>query len=110
MAKSDKNKNRRTLIIYVIVSIIVLLGGVLPFALPRADTISGTGTIQFVNLEGGFYGIKSDDGIQYDPTDLDPNFAQNGTRVEFTGRIRTDIVNVHQWGTMLDVTSIEQLP
>ena len=28
----------------------------------RGEAISGTGTVKFVDLEGGFYGIVGDDG------------------------------------------------
>jgi len=111
MARStEQSKKRRLLILYIAISIIVILGTVLPFALPREDTISGTGTVTFVDLEGGFYGIIADGGIQYDPTNLDRNFEQDKLRVNFEGRIRSDVVNTHQWGTILELTKIEKLP
>ena len=110
MKSSEQRKKRSLLIVYIAISIIVVLGTVLPFALPREDIISGTGTVKFVDLEGGFYGIIANSGIQYDPTNLDRAFEQNNIRVKFEGRIRTDLVNAHQWGTILELTRIEKLP
>lgn len=98
------------MILYIAVSVIVLLGTVLPFALPGEDIISGTGNVTFVDLEGGFYGISADGGIHYDPANLDRNFEQDNLRVKFEGRIRSDTVNTHQWGTILELTKIEILP
>lgn len=110
MKSTEQRKKRSLLIIYLAISIIVVLGTVLPFALPREDLITGTGTVTFVNLEGGFYGIIADSGIQYDPTFLDRDFEQDKLRVKFEGRIRADLVNIHQWGTILELTRIEKLP
>ncbi|MDO8577713.1 MAG: hypothetical protein Q7R50_00840 [Dehalococcoidales bacterium] len=110
MKSTEQRKKRSLLIVYIAISIIVVLGTVLPFALPREDIISGTGMVKFVNLEGGFYGIIADSGIQYDPTNLDRNFEQDNLRVKFEGRIRSELVNTHQWGTILELTRIEKLP
>jgi len=98
------------MLLYLAVSVIMLLGTILPFALPREDIVTGNGTITYVNLEGGFYGIIADGGIQYDPANLDVSFAQDSLRVSFAGKIRTDIANTHQWGTVLELTKLEKLP
>lgn len=110
MKSTEQRKKRSLLIIYLAISIIVVLGTVLPFALPSEDLITGTGTVTFVNLEGGFYGIVGDSGIRYDPTFLDRDFEQDKLRVKFEGRERADLVNIHQWGTILELTRIEKMP
>jgi hypothetical protein len=110
MVRTEHSKKRRLTIVYLAVTVIMLLGTILPFALPRQDLVSGNGTITHVNLEGGFYGIIADGGIQYEPANLDASFAQDNMRVSFQGKIRTDIVNVHQWGSMLELTKLEKLP
>ena len=111
MAQTQQRKNnRRLMILYVAVSIVVLLGSVIPLALPRDDIVSGNGTITFVPQSGGFYGIISDGGIQYDPLNLGTSLDQSNLRVNFEGKIRTDVANAHQWGTMLELTKINPLP
>jgi hypothetical protein len=112
MARTEKNKKNRLMMFYVAISIIVMLGTVIPLALPRGqqDIVSGNGTIIYEPQQGGFYIISADSGIQYEPINMDQNYAQNGTRVEFQGNIRTDLENVHQIGTLLQLTSIENAP
>lgn len=69
-------------------------------------TVTGTGTVTYIDLEGGFYGIVADDGTHYLPLDLDPAFAQDGLRVRFTLR-PVDVATIQQWGTPAEVVSIE---
>lgn len=73
------------------------------------DIISGTGTVKFIDLEGGFYGIVGDDGKKYDPTNLDQQFKEDGLRVRFEAKIRRDIASIHMWGTIIELTKIEKL-
>ena len=46
---------------------IVTLSGCL---LKGKDIVEGSGTITYINLEGGFYGIVADDGEHYVPINL----------------------------------------
>lgn len=109
--QKEKSKKRRLLLIYIVISVVTVLGTVIPFALPDTSTnISDNGTIKFINLEGGFYGITADSGINYDPINLKKEFEQDGLRVKFRGRMRTELVNIHQWGTVIELTGIEKTP
>jgi len=49
-----------------------------------APTIGGLGTIRFIPLEGGFYGIDADDGAQYYPINLDDQYRVDGMRISFS--------------------------
>jgi inhibitor of cysteine peptidase len=75
----------------------------------REEAISGTGTVKFVELEGGFYGIVGDDNKQYDPINLDKTYQEDGLRVRFQAKIRQDISSIHMWGTIVELTKIETL-
>ena len=70
---------------------------------------SGTGTIRYASIEGGFYLIVSDRGRQYDPVRLDPSFQRDGLRVSFVVRARPDGASVHMVGAIVDVLHIEAL-
>ena len=70
--------------------------------------ISGTGTVQFVTLEGGFYGIVGDDGHYYDPTNLSQELQEDGTRVRFTAE-RRDVASAHMWGQVVELVEIERI-
>lgn len=71
--------------------------------------ISGRGTIEFVDLEGGFFGVVSDDGQKYDPVSLDLEFQEDGLRVSFTVREKKDTVGIHMWGKSVEIIKIEKI-
>jgi hypothetical protein len=71
--------------------------------------VSGTGTVKFIDLEGGFYGIIGDDGSKYDPINLGLQFKEDGLRIRFEANVRKDVAGIHMWGTIVDITKIEKL-
>ena len=73
-----------------------------------AEHVSGNGTIVFVDLEGGFYGIVADDGEHYLPTDLPAECRQDGLRVAFVVDIMEDTATLQQWGTPVEIVEIEK--
>jgi inhibitor of cysteine peptidase len=75
----------------------------------RGEAVSGTGTVKYIDLEGGFYGIVGDDNKHYDPMNLDQTYQQDGLRVRFQARIRQDISSIHMWGTIIEITKIEKI-
>jgi hypothetical protein len=70
------------------------------------DIVSGTGTIVFLDFEGGFWGIVGDDGRHYDPVNLG-QFQINGLRVWFEAEVLHDVVSFHMWGEMVSIIHIE---
>lgn len=73
------------------------------------DLVEGTGTVQYVEVEGGFYGIVGDDGRNYDPRNLDESFKEDGLRVHFRARTVEDAVSIRMWGTIVSIISIERI-
>ena len=72
----------------------------------------GKGTVQYLDIEGGFYGIVADDGSNYDPINLSSDFSdfeEDGLRVTFEGKIRDDLDSIHMWGTIIELTAVEKL-
>ena len=76
---------------------------------PVETRVEGTGTVVFVELEGGFYGIVADDGARYEPLNLPVEFQQDGLRVRFRARVRKDVASVHMWGRPVELLQIEAL-
>jgi hypothetical protein len=68
-----------------------------------------TATVSYMPLEGGFFGLRGDDGVTYDPTRLDPAFAQDGLRVRARLQVRNDLRGIHQVGPIVDVLDISKL-
>ena len=48
------------------------------------DNNDETGTIQYNDFEGGFYGIVRDNGEAYDPINLPTEFEEDGLRVKYS--------------------------
>jgi hypothetical protein len=70
------------------------------------DTVNGTGTVVYNDLEGGFYGIVTDDGTRYLPLNLPDTFAEDNLTVTFTGIPREEVSTIQQWGIPLELTEI----
>jgi len=66
-----------------------------------------SGTVVFVPLEGGFFGISGDDGRNYLPLDLGQEFRVDGLRVAFEAEEAPDTATIQMWGTPVNVTFIE---
>jgi hypothetical protein len=73
------------------------------------DTIIGSGTVIFLSFEGGFYGIKGDDGKSYDPINLPEDLRKDGQRVRFEAKELRDRASFHMWGTIVELVHIQKL-
>jgi hypothetical protein len=71
--------------------------------------ITGSGTVRFLDLEGGFHGIVADDSARYDPGELDARFHRDGLRVRFDLRKVEGAMSIRQWGTIVTVVRIDSL-
>lgn len=91
-----------------IVGLVVLLGA-LAGCFHEMDTMEGTGTVRFIDLEGGFYGIETDAGEKLDPVNLRSEFEQDGLRVRFRVRMVKEVMTIHQWGTPVEILEMEAL-
>lgn len=87
----------------------VLISGCINDDKGKPSGISGTGTVKFIDLEGGFYGIIDDRGERYDPVNLDKEFQVDGLRVRFEAKVRGDMASTHMWGTLVEIMKIEKL-
>lgn len=77
--------------------------------LNESQFITGTGTVVFVDMEGGFYGIKADEGDRYDVYNMPKEFQEDGLRVRFRGRVTTNAMTTRMWGIALEVSRMESL-
>ena len=77
-----------------------------PAAEPGGTTVHVTGIISHVDLEGGFFAIKGDDGTTYDPTNLPGEFQKDGLAVEAEVRRQDDMAGIHQAGPIVEIVRI----
>jgi len=75
----------------------------------KQDIISETGTVKYIDLEGGFFGIIGDSGKNYDPINLSEEFKKNNVRVSFDAKILENMASIHMWGTLIEIVRIEKL-
>ena len=81
-----------------------------PIPEPKPDLTSTiTGTIRYVAIEGGFFGIIADNGRRYDPVNLPPEYAKDGLRVAFQVVESRGTVGIHMWGTIVKIIKITKL-
>jgi hypothetical protein len=73
------------------------------------DTTVVTATVRFFQIEGGFYALRTDQNVVYDPTKLASSFQHDGLRVRARVRFRDDLVSFHAVGRIVDVLQIEAL-
>ena len=79
------------------------------FLVKLSRYIQGTGTIRYIDLEGGFYGIITDDQKHYDPSNLPEVLKQDNFRVEFKALVSSNQDDIHQWGKIIYLLEIKQL-
>jgi putative hemolysin len=103
------NRNSIYLIAGLIVAGAVLACGCLDQKTQSKEQVTGNGTITYVDLEGGFYGIITEGGDRYYPLDLPDDYKVDGMRVRFTAIITEDTVTVQQWGTPAEIAAIERI-
>lgn len=72
----------------------------------NAKPLSINGTVTFINLEGGFYGIITDNQIKHNPTNLDDSYKTDGLIVSYSFEQETDMVSYHQWGKIITIKEI----
>lgn len=72
-----------------------------------AGAIQVVGTVRHFALEGGFWAIRGDDGITYDPMNgLAQEFQRENLRVTLIAKVRTDVAGIHMVGPIVEVLSI----
>lgn len=76
---------------------------------PEAGVFSFNGTVSFMDLEGGFFVIKADDGTVYDPVNLRKELQVDGLYVAVRARLLEDVANFHMSGPIIEIVKIKML-
>jgi hypothetical protein len=73
----------------------------------QAGLIHVNGVILYFNLEGGFWGVRGNDGVTYKPMNgLGSQFLRDNLSVFMVARIRNDLGGIHMVGPIVEVVSI----
>jgi hypothetical protein len=74
------------------------------------DHVCVTGTVRFFSFEGGFWAVRGDDNVTYDPLDgLPTGFRRDGLRVYLVAKERPDAIGFHMAGPIVEIVSIQRL-
>ena len=93
----------------------LLLGACSPAAPDKAGVtndgtyVSGTGSVTHYTFEGGFWAIRGDDNVIYDPINLDKTYWSQGLRVRFKALLRKDMGGIHMAGPIVEIISIARM-
>lgn len=74
-----------------------------------SGTKNVTATVRFFSIEGGFYALRGDDSVTYDPTNLAKSFQIDGLRVQSRLTIRNDLGGIHAVGPIVNIVEIKAL-
>lgn len=77
--------------------------------LEKEELIVSSGTVAYLELEGGFFGIVAVDDQHYDPINLADDFRIDGTEVEFVAYPRNDVMSFNMWGQIVELRSINKI-
>ncbi len=77
--------------------------------LSGTDGVEGVGTVIYISIEGGFYGIVAGSDGHWEPINLPAGYMQDGLKVRFEAKLRKDLNGTHQWGTLVELTSISRI-
>ncbi len=70
------------------------------------QSITILGTIQYVELEGGFFGIVTEEGAKYFPQYLAPDFKVDGLSVRVDATLEEQVIGIQMWGVPIRILSI----
>jgi hypothetical protein len=73
------------------------------------NTVTVTGTVIYLTFEGGFWGIRGDDGKDYLPRDLPQELQRVGLRAEFELEIHEDWGSIYGWGIVVNVLHYSEI-
>jgi hypothetical protein len=68
--------------------------------------VTAGGTVVYRETDGGFYGILTDKGGQFEPKNLDARFRTDGLRISFTGQLDTAQLGEHKWGNPIELATV----
>lgn len=72
----------------------------------KGDGIMLQGTVRYMNLEGGFWGIVADNGQKILPKNLPAEYRKDGLRLSFSAQEITGMMTIQQWGTLSNLSNI----
>ena len=81
-----------------------------PAAPDDPNMVRVNGTVRFMTFEGGFWAVRGDDNVTYDPLNgLPAAFQVEGLRVRLEARRRQDAGGIHMAGPIVEIITIARI-
>lgn len=64
------------------------------------------GTVKYLPMEGGFFGIVTEQGKKLNPINLGHEFRQEGAMIKFKGSYKQDMISFQQWGELFHLSEV----
>lgn len=93
-------------------NVILLISGLSLPVLAETPQVAATPPLEFwgqvvhIAVEGGFYGIESQEGSKYLPLNLPEMFKKEGLQVQVTAEKASGILGIQMWGQSIRLLSI----
>ncbi len=65
------------------------------------------GTVRYIRLESGFWGIETADGTKYIPVNMPEQLKTKDREVEVEADVVLNMSGMHMWGEYIKITSFE---
>jgi len=102
LSKKEKILILATFLAMVVIMLVIIVG-ITKTALPLERVKNITGTVHYINEEGGFWGIVGDDGKRYEPMRLPSELKRPGLKTEFTLIFLKDHISIRAWGIPVEI-------
>lgn len=66
------------------------------------------GIVSYIDLEGGFYGIITDEGVHHNPANLHVDFRVDGLRISYIYKTLQNVASIQMWGTSIEILEIQE--
>jgi hypothetical protein len=101
----------RIRVAFLILLVTVLSGcGSILTAPDAHNVVRVNGTVRFMTIEGGFWAVRGDDNVTYDPRNgLPATFQVDGLRVRLEAKRLDDAGGIHMAGPIVDIITIARI-
>ncbi len=72
----------------------------------REEGFEGTGTVHYIELEGGFFGIITDDEKKLLPLNLPDALKVDGIKISFIAK-HAQVMTIQMWGIPVELLEVK---
>ena len=100
--------------LFAISAVVLVVSGCSPAGNGETQIIDDNGStlavVSYIDLEGGFYGIITDDGERHEPVNLHVDYQVDGLRISYKYKLLQDVGSYRMWGTPVEILEIREQP